>query len=118
MSVNKRDRQILRELGSQVAEIAAMPAQQETIAAWKALNGLKPVRPMFMIDQMPWHEMDVNGELERQTQDPFRRAIETELRQTLYRWRHLRTDMVVPSVVEVAKVIRGGDFGIDVIEEM
>ena len=100
VSVNKKDPQLLRELGSQVAEIAAMPVQQETIAAWKALNRLKPVRPMFMIDQMPWHEVDVNGELELQTEDPFCREIETKLRQTLYRWRHLRTDMVVPPVIE------------------
>ena len=57
----QKDQDILRELAKQVAEIAALPVQQETIAAWKVLNSLNPVRPMFMIDQIPWHEMDVDG---------------------------------------------------------
>jgi hypothetical protein len=56
MSTSIRDRNILRELGRQVAEIAALPVQQETIALWKALNSLKPVRGMVMIDQISWHE--------------------------------------------------------------
>ena len=54
MIVSNKDRNILRELASQVAEIAALPVQQKTISLWKALNGLKPVRAMVMIDQIPW----------------------------------------------------------------
>ena len=37
--------------------------QQETIAAHRALNALKPIRPMVMIDQVCWHEMNVGDEL-------------------------------------------------------
>ena len=50
MSVSRKDRNALRELARQAAEIAALPVQQETISLWKALNGLKSVRPMVMID--------------------------------------------------------------------
>ncbi len=116
MAVSRQDRNVLRELASQVAEIAALPVQQETISLWKALNGLKPVRPMVMIDQVCWHEMEVDGELTLQTEDDFCREIETTLRRTLYRWKHMRVDMVVEPVVEVPKVIRGEGFGIDVVE--
>ena len=45
MIATKQEREILRGLAGQVAEIAALPVQQETIALWKALNGLKPVGP-------------------------------------------------------------------------
>ena len=38
------DRGILRELARQVAEIAALPIQQERIALSKATNSLKPAR--------------------------------------------------------------------------
>ena len=116
MLVNKKDRDILRELGSQVAEIAALPVQQETIALHKALNSLKPVRPMVMIDQVCWHEMDVDGELTLQTEDDFCRGIETRLRRTLYSWRHMRADMVVEPTIDISKVIRGGDFGMQTVE--
>ena len=111
MSVSRTDREVLRTLGAQVAEIAALPRQQETIALWRALNGLAPERPMVMIDQIPWHEMDVDGQLMLRSTDPWCRAVETQLRRTLYKWRHMPGDMVVTSVLEVGKVIRGADFG-------
>ena len=52
MSVSAKDRGILRGLAEEVSEIAALPVQQETIALWKQMNSLKPVRPMVMIDQV------------------------------------------------------------------
>lgn len=118
MLVNKKDGEVLRELASQVAEIAALPVQQETIALWEALNGLEPVRPMVMIDQIPWHEMNVDGELSLQTEGGFCRGIETDLRRTLYGWRHMPVDMVVEPVIRIPKVIRGADFGIETIEDI
>ena len=107
MPVSTKDRDVLRELGSKVAEIAALPVQQETIANWKALNSLKPVRPMVMVDNIPWHEMDVDGELVLQTSDAFSQRIETKLRKTLYAWNHMRADMVVDPVIDIPKVTRG-----------
>jgi len=116
MSISRKDRDVLQELGRRVAEIAALPVQQETIALWKANNGLRPVRPMVMIDQVCWHEMNVEDELTLQVTDEFGRGMERDLRRTLYAWKHMRADMVVEPVVEVYKVIRGADFGIQVEE--
>jgi hypothetical protein len=117
MTASTKDRTILRELASKTALIANLPVQQETILHWKALNGLKPVRPMVMIDQIPWHEMDVDGELELQTEDPICREYETGLRRALYQWKHFPVDMVIEPVVDVFKVVRGMDFGIDSKEQ-
>jgi hypothetical protein len=117
MLVDRKDRDTLRALAEEVAEIAALPVQQETIALWKASNDLKPVRGMVMIDQIPWHEMAVDGELALRTEDGFCQGIETELRRTLYRWRHMRADMVVEPVIDVRKRIRGMGFGIETVEE-
>ena len=117
MLVNRKDRDILRELANQIAEIAALPVQQETIALWKAINALKPVRPMVMIEQIPWHEMDVNGELTLQTEDPVCRGIETGLRRKLYSWNHMRADMVIEPVIDIGKAIRGTDFGVRTVEK-
>ena len=117
MSVSAEDRSILRELGKQVAEIAALPVQQQTIALWKALNGLNPLRPMVMIDQVCWNEMNVNDELTLRTQDEFCRKLEADLRRTLYAWKHMRADMVVEPVVTIQKAISGTGFGIKIEEE-
>lgn len=116
-AIAAKDAAILRELGRQVAAVAAAPRQQETIRLWKALNGLRPVRPMVMIDQIPWHEMNVNDELTLRTEGRDARSIETGLRQTLYRWKHMPADWVVESRFPVPRAIDGMDFGIQVDED-
>lgn len=111
------DKEIIRKLATQVAEIAALPVQYETRNLWMAINSLKPVRPMVLIDQIPWHEMNVDDELTLQCEHDFCRGIETSLRRTLYSWKHMRADMVVEPFIDVYKVIRGMGFGIGVVEE-
>jgi hypothetical protein len=118
VAISATDRDVLRELGERVAELAALPAQGETVELWKALNSLEPVRPMVAIDQIPWNEMNVDDELTLQTQDDLCRRIETGLRRTLYRWEHMRADMVVEPYLDLPKVIRGMGYGIGVVEEV
>ena len=117
MGTLDRDRAVLRELASRVAEIAALPVQAETIAGWKALNGLRPVRPMVAIDQLPWHEMASSPELVTQCEDPFNRGLEIDLRRILYRWNHFRADMVVEPELLIPKVLRLDGFGVEMHEE-
>lgn len=111
-----QDVEVLRELGRQVAEIAALPAQEETRRLWQALNGLRPIRPLVMIDELPWNEMNVDGELTTRTEDPFCRTLEVAIRRTLYQWRHFPVDMVVEARVYVPKTIRTTGFGLDIQE--
>jgi hypothetical protein len=107
----------VRDLAARVAELAALPVQQETIRLWKALNGLRPERPMAMIDEIPWHEMNVDDELTVASTDPFCRELETELLRTLYRWNHMRVDMVVEPYVDFRKVINRSGWGVRVRED-
>ena len=112
---------VVRELAEQVAELAALPVQQERIREWQALNGLRPERPMAMIDEIPWHELagDVpaGDELTVASVHPFTSWLETELRRTLYRWNHMRVDMVVEPYVDVKKVIDRPGWGIRIAED-
>ncbi len=111
------DRDIIRPLAAQVAEIASDPRQEKTRSLWRALNALKPERPMVMIDQIPWHEMNVDDELTLQSEGGFARCIEIELRRTLYRWRHLRVDMVVEPYFYVHKAIEGANLGLSMKDD-
>lgn len=108
----KSDREFLRELGKRVAEAAALPRQADTVRQWKALNGLRPARAMFTIDQIPWHEMDVDGELTLRCKDEFCRSVERELRRSLYKWRRMRDDVAVEPFVDIPRAISGMGFGI------
>ncbi len=115
--MTRNDRDILQALAHEVAEIAALPVQRETVALWKALNSLQAVRPMALIDEIPWHEMAQDEELALQTEDQTCRKFELALRQTLYRWRHMRLDMVVESAIDIPKVIHSSGFGVQVQEK-
>jgi hypothetical protein len=113
MQVSQQDRETLRKLAAEVRTIAEQPEQRVIIDTWKRLNALRPRRPMFMIDQLPWHEMNVDDELTLRVTDPFLRGIEDHFRKTLYRWNHMRTDLAVTSELVIPKVINNTWFGID-----
>ena len=99
MSEQTGDRNILRELGRRKAEIGSLPVQAEKAGLWGRLNGLKSVRPLVWINQVPWHEMNLNDELALHCRDPFLRGVEQELRIELYQWAHFPGDMVVEPVI-------------------
>jgi len=97
------DKSILRELARQYRDVAMLDRHQSTIADWKKMNGLKPARPLIMIDQIPWHEMNVNDELTLYCQDPLLRQLEWSMRSDLYKWRHFPADMFFNPWLEVPK---------------
>ncbi len=56
--------------------------------------------------------MNVDDELTLQTQDPWARDQERELRRTLYQWRHLPGDMILSDHLACPLAIHSTDFGI------
>jgi hypothetical protein len=107
------DKSIIRELARQYREVAMQSDHQHTIADWKKLNGLKPARPMIMIDQIPWHEMNVNDELTLYCQDPLLRSLEWNMRSDLYKWGHFPCDMFFYPWLEVPKVFACNGYGLE-----
>jgi len=116
--MNPKDRNIIRELAKQVAEIAALPVQEEKKSLWRKLNGLQDTRPMVMIDQVCWNEMNVDDELTLRCEDPECRGYEGFLRRTLFQWKRFPVDMVVEPFIRVNKAIHNTGFGIAVQEDV
>ncbi len=113
----REDIEIVRTLAAEIADVASLPAQDEKRRLWRALNSLKPERPMVMIDQVCWNEMNIGDELHLRCTDPELRGYEDWLRRTLYQRRHFPVDMVVEPFVRVPKAIRNSGVGIRVAEE-
>jgi hypothetical protein len=110
--VTEADKKVLRSLGERLAEIAALPRHAETASSWRAMNGLKHVKPMVWIDEVPWHEMEVDDELRLQTTGEWSRYHEWEMRKLIYQWVHMPADMVVEPVVWSPLVVHNTAFGI------
>jgi len=117
-ALNPNDVRIIRELAAHVAEIAALPVQAEKRALWRKLNARQPVRPMVMMDQVCWHELNSGGELTLHCTDTECRGYEEQLRRILYQWHHFPVDRVVENFIDVPKAIRNTGFGIRIQEEI
>ena len=74
------DTDILRRLAAELAEIAALPVHKEKARLWQKLNDLQSERPMVWINEICWHEMNVDDELTLRTEHPWAQEQERDLR--------------------------------------
>ena len=112
IELTPKDTDTLRRLASHVAEIAALPIHVERARLWQKLNDLQSERPMVWINEIPWHEMNVDDELTLVTEHPWARDQERDLRRTIYQWRHMSGDMIVSDFLACPLAIHSTDFGI------
>ncbi len=114
----QQDKDTITRLATQVAEIAALPVQEEKRAMWRRKNSLQTVRPMVLIDQICWNEMNVNDELTLICEDAECRSYENNLRQQIYQWRHFPVDMVVDPFIRVHQAIGNTGFNVQIHEDI
>jgi hypothetical protein len=112
IKLEQDEREVLRRLGGAIAEIASSPVHAQKAALWRRLNDLDQERPMVWINEIPWHEMNVDDELTLRCRGAWARELETGLRRTIYQWRHMPADMVVNPWLDCPLAIHSTDFGI------
>ncbi|OHB55530.1 MAG: hypothetical protein A2Y12_03725 [Planctomycetes bacterium GWF2_42_9] len=110
--LQEHDCTILQGLALQIARIANDPINGERAVLWRQLNDLKSVRPLVFINEIPWHEMNVDNELTIQTSHPWAQEMETWFRRTIYQWRHMPADMIVDKYISSGLVVHDTGFGI------
>jgi hypothetical protein len=110
--IPRKDKDILRELGRDIAKIAADPINDKRKKRHLNIINLKSTRPTVTIFQEPWHELNDKGELDLKCEDNFCRSIEEEMRKTIYKWRHYPGDMTVEAVSNQPYWIEDSGFGI------
>ncbi|MEG0257376.1 MAG: hypothetical protein RR632_03675 [Christensenella sp.] len=108
----EKDKNVLRRLGESIAEIGAKDMKSDKALLWRNLNDLHSTRPMVWINEIPWHEMNVNDELTLCCEHEWARELETNLRRTIYQNAHMPGDMVTNNFIECPRVFHSTDFGI------
>lgn len=106
---------VLREVAQRYAEIAALPAQEEKRARWYAHNSLRAERPLVLIDQVCWNEMDVDGSLACRVEDVYWREVERGLREAIYMWEHMPVDRVLTPYVTLPRPIINSGWGLETV---
>jgi hypothetical protein len=115
--VAAQDKAILQELAKQVRDLAALDINKERIARIRAMHGLKTGRPLVWIDEIPWHEMDIDGALTLRCETKEGQDMERHFRRILYRWKYIQVDMVVEDAYYVYKAFTDSGIGLKVKEE-
>ena len=111
------DRDVIRGLAGELAEIAQGAEQAEKIAGWKKINSLQSHRPMLWITEIPWGEFENEvTELKPVCRDEHLRWIEQGLRRRRFTARRLPCDQVEDGICWITKIIHGGGHGLQTRE--
>lgn len=112
------DVKILRKLAKDYFEITNVNKNVEKISFHTAVNDLKQIRPVVLIDELPWNEMNINNELTELCTDTYLCEIECFLRRNIYKYKYMPADMILPPFIPVNKVIKFSGIGISIEEEI
>jgi len=116
--ISEKDREILRGLAEEAANIGDLPIQSKRKKMWSDLNSLRETKPMIWIDEVCWNEMDIERGLRLRTKSDFCQNIEKQLRQILYQWKNFQCDMVVDPVLYSPLCIDNSGIGIEIQENI
>ena len=121
VEVPEADRRELRALGNEIARITGDPANQQRSELWRAVNDLEPARPALWVNEVCWNEMEADPELQEELRvrctSEFCRRIESELRQTIFTWRHMPGDTVVEPWICAPKIVTNSGMGVSTRED-
>ncbi|MBQ9796697.1 MAG: hypothetical protein IJW50_03135 [Clostridia bacterium] len=93
--MTQQDKQTVRELAKRYMELATDEKQRKMDQRMLDTNDLKLTRPPVLIDEIPWYQMDIDGELTCTCEERGARAVEASLRQALYRRKHFKADTML-----------------------
>ena len=108
------DTQILRDLASRVAEIAAEPEMERRRREWYRHNALRPGPALIVCSpEGAWLEIQQQAEFVLQCRDETACAWERDLRTRLYIWVHFADDQVLNNRLSVRHVLHETGYGME-----
>ena len=113
MKLTQQEKTRLRALAQRYAAAASLPEQGVRRSGWERFNTMERERPRVLIDQIPWNELNVDGCLDNQVTEPYWRGVETWLLREMYKWDHMRADMVLDPYVKLPRPIHNSGWGLD-----
>ncbi len=110
LTISAKDREILRPLGSQVAQLAARPIEQEKHDVWYRHHALDPTRPLvFCSPENGWIEILTLDRLKWEGE--LARRWEITLRKEIFWGTAMRDDRVIEPRFNVSHVHVESDWG-------
>ena len=103
LEFGRADREVLRRLAGQVAELAARPIEDEKRDLWYKHNALEPTRPVIYVEpEDGWREIITDASLE--CQNIVARQWEVYLRKLVFSGVEMGDDAVIASCFNISHV--------------
>ena len=113
MQISDSDAKVLRPLAEKVARIASSERMNEITRAWKALNELRPERPVFFCDpENGWNEIITEAQM--QCTGPLARRWEMLLRKKIFSNDQMQDDTPIKAFFDVPYTVKPDDWGLSV----
>lgn len=116
--ISQKDKELVRELAKRYLEIAAGDRQDKMNRRMRDTNDLKVVRPPVLLDEIPWYQMDIDGELTCLCEDRGARNVETFFRRALYRQKYFRADTLFEPFFRVRMAYDSTGIGLMIKENI
>lgn len=117
MAYSIKDLTIVRDLAKKYLEIAMSDKHVRMRQRFRDSNDLKIVRPPVIIEEIPWHEMNFEGELDCFCEDGSLRGMEYGLRVALFREKYFKCDNYIEPYWVVGKSYSSTGDGFSIREE-
>ena len=111
--MTEKDRSIVRELAKKYMALVCTEKQEKMTDRFRATNDLKLVRPPVILDEIPWYQMDMNGELTCVCEDSRVRAVELHFRKAIFYMTHFKADNLYEPFYCVKQTVESTGIGID-----
>ncbi len=111
------DKEVLSNLGKIYSYYANSDENKKRMQLHSKVNDLKPARPILLIDEFPWHELNFDNKLDLECEDKRCRNIESCLKKEILKWECFPGDMVLPTYYGVNKKVDGFDIGVKILDE-
>lgn len=113
-----KERKTVRELAAKYYNIAQSGENLEKARLFRAVNDKKMIRPVVLIDEIPWFELNIDGCLDCVCEDPALRGLEAHFRYRLARHKYLGCDFYLDPVFFIVKHVRFSELGVSTEEEI
>jgi len=107
-----KDRKTVRELAAKYYNIAVSGENLEKARLYRAVNDRKMIRPVVLVDEIPWFELNIDNCLDCVCEDPGLRGLESNFRYMLARHKYFGGDLYLNPVYMVTKHVKFSGIGV------
>lgn len=111
--ISQNDKGVVRELAKRYLELVTSEKQIEMVNRARATNDLEIVRPPVILGEIPWYQMDIDGELSLLCESKVARDVEFHFKKALFYMKHFRADNIFEPFFRVKRAVDSTGIGID-----